>query len=402
MSGQIVPRPRATTAQAVIAVLVVLSLVTGGWRVWSAEGDLVDAAVVLRVAQGTTIAAPGRAPRPGVVGESLAKGSTVSTDATGRAELDVRGRRLRLAPDTTVGVPDGATADLLRGAVLVDRREGPGITVLAGAVTVDEVDPGAVRIERGFSLRLAVLSGGARARTTGRRLDVPALHQLAVAGQALPDRALPLRLIGDDWEREVIPGVTSADVALTRLARGLDADARLATSSSFAVLPAAYRAAAAGLPSDAGRSEAVLPVAIGEAASGADAVERAVQARRDGGSWGVVAGIVGARSADVTRVIADLLAAPSAVDGAEVVAGGAPGSGTPSGAPSTGGAAPSSRPTARPTSGGSSPTASPSPTPSPSSTVDEVVETVRRLLPTPLPIVGGLPVVGPLLAPSPS
>jgi len=369
-----------------IALLVIGTLVTGGWRVWSAEGDLADAAVLVAGARQATVTNPGGAPRPAVDGESLAKGAVVTTGAAGAVTLDVRGRQIRLAPSTTVVVPDGAVAELRRGTVLVDRRRGPSVSVRIGDVTLDQVATGVLRADRGFSVRVVVYSGGARARTTDRRLDVPRLHQMAVAGQALPDRAQPLQLTGDDWEREVIPDVSAADAVLSRLARGIDADARLGAPARLAVLPAVYRAAVAGLPPDAGRSEALLPVAIGLAAQDGPsdtAVARADRLRRDGGSWGVVAGLMSSRTADVSRRLADLLSQGSSTVAIGGPAGALGGSGEPRPASSASpGPSASPRPSPRPSAGATS-APSPSPTPTPSSTVDQVVDTIRRLLPTP-------------------
>ncbi|HVE64587.1 MAG TPA: hypothetical protein VNB94_12400 [Mycobacteriales bacterium] len=380
-----------------IGLLVVSSLLTGGLRVWSAEGDLADATVILRGIRDATVVDPGAGGRPGVEGESLRQGAVVTTGAAGTATLDVRGRQVRLAPTTTVAVPDGAVAELRRGAVLVDRRTGPTVSVRVGDVILDEVAPGALRIERGFSVRVAVLSGGARARTTDRRLAIPRLHQVAVAGRALPDRAEPLRLTGDDWEREVIPDVTAADVVLTRLARGIDADPSLRRPARLTVLPALYRSAVSGLPSGTGRSEALLPVAIG-LTSRQDTAEAAValasRLRREGGSWGVVAALLSARSADVSRRLAGLL--DGARSGSRAVAIGEVGGGRigpgPAIGPDPAAPAPQPRPSgpsAAPTPGprpSGSPSGSPSPSPSPRSTVDQVVDTIRRLLPTPTPI----------------
>ncbi len=385
-----------------IAMLTVGALVAGGLRVWSAEGNLADALVILRETRDATVIDPGGAARVAVEGESLRPGAVVTTGTAGAATLDVRGRRVRLAPTTTVAVPDGAVTELRRGAILVDRRRGPTLSVRIGDLTLDDVAPGALRVDRGFSVRIAVYAGGARARTTDRRLEIPRLHQVAVAGRALPDRAEPLRLSGDSWEREVIPEVSAADAVLTRLARGIDADPRLNDPARLTLLPAVYRESIDGLPAETGRSEALLPVAIGLAAQeGAEdeSVALAGRLRREGGSWGVVAALLSARSTEVSRRLAGLFAARSA--GAPVAVAGPRGGTIRPGEPQPGtsaepGSPPSSRPSPRPT-------ASPTSSPSPSSTVDQVVDTIRRLLPTPSALPGvASPSPEPVQSPSPS
>ncbi|HVE98911.1 MAG TPA: hypothetical protein VNA12_07005 [Mycobacteriales bacterium] len=397
MSGQIGELTRALTRgrpRAALGLFVALSLLAGGWRVLSARGDLRDAEVVLRDAVDVTVSS-GTTRRAGVPGESLPPGATVSTGAAGSATLDVRDRLVRLAAATAVGVPDGATVQLTRGSILVDRRNGPEVTVRAGLLVIDEVDSGGLRVDRGFSTRVSVYSGGARARTSDRRIDVPRLHGVGVAGRALPDRPAPLRLTGDLWEREIIPQVVAADVTLTRLAKGLDT-ARTVPAGAVEVLPAVYRDALASLPSNAGRSEALLPVAIGEAAGGAEEVVRSLDLRAAGASWGVVAALVGARSADVAAELSRLIrrADPSAGPGTVAA-------GDPTEAPDFG---PEPGPTATPNRSGR-PGQSPRPTPSrssgpsPSSSPspsEGVVETIRRLLPS-----GSPTPTPPALVPSP-
>lgn len=374
-----VPREhrRASFAALVAMVVLIASL-----RVLTAEGDLRDADVVLRAGAGVTVTPPGGVARPAVDGESLPRDAVVTTGPGSTATLDVRDRLVLLAPETTVAVPDGAITDLRRGSVLVDRRKGPGLTLRAGALVLDEIEEGAVRVDRGFSTRVSVYSGGARATTSDRRLGVPRLHQAAVAGRALPDRPTPLRLMGDDWESLVIPAVTAADAELSQIARGIDRDVRLTDSSRVEVLPAVYRGALTELPSGAARSEALLPVAIGLAVD-STRVPRARQLRGEGGSWGVVAALVGARTASVSARLAQLLAEPG-----EQAAVGAPVAGAPAssdtgvpGSPPVGSPSPSARPSGPRPSG--SPAASASPSPSPSSS--DVVDTIRELIPSETP-----------------
>ena len=364
--------------RAAIALVAALAMAATGLSLVSRDGDLRDADAVLRTSGAVTVLLPGGATRPAIDGETLPRGAVVTTGTGSSATIEVRERLVRLAPETTVMVPDGAAADLRRGSILVDRRKGPGITVRAGAVTVDEVDEGAVRVDRGFSVRVSVLSGGARATTSDRGLDVARLYQVAIAGRALPDRPTPLRLTGDDWEELVIPAVTSADAELSQLARGIDVDVRLAAPTRVQILPAAYRGALAELPRGVGRSEALLPVAIGLAVD-SSRVSTARQLRAEGGSWGVVASLVGARTGAVSARLAELLAGP--------------GEGQPTGGPLAGGTAGpgvlptggTDRPDPSPTRPRPSRTPGPSGSPSPSPSSTDVVGTIRELIPSGTP-----------------
>ncbi len=344
----------------------------------TAGGDLKDAEVMLRAGGGVTVTLPGGVSRSAIDGESLPRGAVVSTGSGVTATLDVRDRLVTLAPETTVAVPDGSSADLRRGSILVDRRKGPEVTIGAGAVVVDEIEEGAIRVDRGYSVRISVYSGGARAATSDRHLDVPRLYQAAIAGRALPDRPTPMRLTGDDWERLVIPAVTAADAELSQIARGIDRDARLADPAKVQILPAVYRGALSELPSGTGRSEALLPVAIGLAVD-SSRVSDARTLRSAGGSWGVVASLVGARTGSVSARLAELLAGPGEpISDPNSVA--VPTLGSTIGSPTS-----SARPGPTPRPTGSRPTNQPSSSASPSPTASDALDPIIDLLPSATP-----------------
>lgn len=318
-------------------------------------------------------------------GDRVRAGEFVRTASEGAATLTVLGRRVLLGSSTFVGAPNGAELDLRAGDVLVDRRRGPEVRLTAGDLRVDEVERGAVRVERGYALRVAVLSGSARVSTvTGRRTSVRELRQVVVAGHAVPDRPGPLVLRDDAWEREVVPDLYAANVALNRLARGLDAQFPTA-GAALRTVPAAYSAGTLVNRSVA-PSDALLPVAIGRVATlredVATRIRRAASFRAEGASWGVAAALLRARHASVAAAIAAALTSALGPPGGgpAVVALPPPGE-SPQGPPGTRGGG---RPQPTPSPSRSS---SPSPTPSPSQTgtVDRVVDTVQRLLPTPLP-----------------
>lgn len=307
-------------------------------------------------------------------GEHLRKGDLVRTAPGGAATLVVRDRRVLLAAESDVTVPDGATVELGKGALLVDRRRGPGLTVRIGDTTVDQITSGAVRVEHSLSVSVAALSARVRVRTaSGVRRTVPALYQLGVAGRALPEAAAPLQLRDDAWERGVVPDLVADDVRLNDLADGFDAPG--------SDLPAAYR------PTPGARaSDRLLADAIGRAAGRDDAArrkaaDRAAALRAQGGSWGVVAAIVRTRAVAVGTALADVLRA-----GVPTVAP-KPGASTPPDGIFPGPSPqPGVTPTPIPSPSRSSrspkpPTQSPSPTSSPSS--ESVVDQIGKIIQTP-------------------
>lgn len=333
-------------------------------------GSVRDEEVSLSAVRDAVVVSGG-AERPAADGASLRKGDRVRTGPSGSATLVVRDRRVVLAPATEVVVPDGATVDLARGAVLVDRRRGPGITVTAGDTTVDEIGTGALRVERRLTVLVAALSARSRVRTaTGQRLAVDRLHQVAVAGRALPREAVPLQLRHDAWERSVVADLVADDERLNALAAGLDGPG--------AIVPVSLKPRTGTRASDG-----LLPEAIARAARKDPAAARSLRAR--GGSWGVVAALLGTSAIDVAPAL-------------EAVLRGEPPPPSPSSSPTGGGvvAGPSPRPdgsrpqpteSRRPTpsrSSGTPPRPPTSPTPSPSTSPTESLEDViGQIIPTP-------------------
>jgi hypothetical protein len=326
----------------------------------------------------------GGAERGASDGATLKKGDRVRTGSAGSATLVVRDRKIVLAASTEVVVPDGATVDLARGALLVDRRRGPGVTVHAGDTTVDEIATGALRVERRLTVLVAAFAGRSRVSTaTGQRMDVGALHQVAVAGRALPSDAAPLQLRHDDWERGVLPRVLADDTRLNALAAGLD--------GPRAIVPVAYRPAAGIRTSDVLLADAIARAARKNAAEARGLRER-------GGSWGVVAALLGTSAIDVGASLDGVLAGTPAQQPGQpgqpstgptgVVAGPTPG---PVTRPTP---TPSSQPQPRPSgsTGPPRPSTSPSPSPStsPSQSLDDVI---RQIIPTPSIAVPALPLL---------
>jgi hypothetical protein len=327
--------------------------------------------------------------RPATEGATLAKGARVRTAKGGHVTLTVRGRRVSLAGETSVTVADGAHVGLARGALLVDRRRGPGLTIGAGDTTVDNVGQGALRVERSFSVLVAALSANARVRTaTGPRLGLAPLYQVTVAGRALPQAASPLQLRDDAWERSVVAGLVRDDVRINDLAQGL-------RGPGAPVFPAVYRTDSGGRPADLVLADAIGRAAARDEPARVSAISQARRLRGDGGSWGVVAHLVGTTAIDVGTALSEVLSgvdatSPSPAPGTTssprpVQAGSTPQPGVTATPPPSGGSrSPGPTPTTKP------PTSRPPTSPPPTSEQPDPVEQLFSALPTP-------PVLGPLL-----
>jgi hypothetical protein len=348
--------------------------------------DVAAAKTVVRSPRAATVELRDGSSRPATDGMTVPKGATVRTAVGGSASLVAAKRTVLLGAETAVRVVDGGSEQLRQGLVMVDARRAPGLSLAAGAATVETPRGGLSRIERGVLLRAASFRDTLAVRATGRRGSTPvdALHQVQVPDGGVPGRVTPLALTRDRWERRYALDLVTADTDLTALADGLDRDAA-SSSAVLSVLPASYAGSAAGVSA----SEAALAYVV---ATAAHAEPDAVRGwRADGGSWGVVAALAHADVAAVSAALDDILnpGGDTAVVAGGPLSGQPGGTGTPvDGTPSTG---PSTRP-------GTSPSARPSPRPSPSSDpVQDVVTTVTGLLPTPTPT----PITVPI-GPSPS
>ena len=280
------PASRSSRAGAVALAcgLLVAGTVTGCGSPLSAATTtlrgVVDASVVH--ANGAVVTA--------VDGLHLRRGDVVRTGAHGRAELQTRGRAIYEGSDAALQMIDGARADLRHGAVVVDAKHGPGLSMSLAGLQVSTGSGSAVRAERSVTVRLGALAGSVGVDSqTGRHLQITPLSQAIVGGDALPDTTAdsPLRLTDDDGEARAVPGLVRDDLALNSLAAGIDNTG----DSTVRLVTAAWHAGLESLPSGVGRSEQVLPVVIA-AAAGHDVksgYDNAVVLRRHGASWGVVA-----------------------------------------------------------------------------------------------------------------
>jgi hypothetical protein len=397
------PAQRRRPAAALVAVLATVVAGVGltgcGSSLAAAATSLagvLDARVVH--ADGSTVA--------GVGGLRLHPGDVVRTGPAGRAELVTRSRIVYLGSDASVQVLDGGRQVVRHGAVVVDAQRGPALSLQVADLVVVVGHGSAVRAERSVADRIATLVGAAAVESaTGRRLTVPALAQVVVGADALPDGTTPLRLTDDDAEAHAAPALVRDDLALVALAAGLDSTG----SAPVRAVTAAWHAPLAASPAGLATSEQILPVVIA-AAGGADGrvarYARALELRAAGGSWAVVTRLVGVATdavlgtfaewesggpaglvGDVTaavRTLAATGAGPGASGPGSTGSGngggtGGGGAGGGSGGGGTGGGS----------GGGSHPT--PSPTPSP---INQAVETVTGT-------VGSILSVLPTASPSP-
>jgi hypothetical protein len=362
-------------------VVVALCLIVGSPLLTGCGTPLTAATTTLAGVVDTEVVHPNGAVVSGVDGLHLRPGDLVRTGPAGRAELHTRGRVVYAGSGASLQVLNGAHDLLRRGALVVDAQRGPRLLVDVGGLLASVPGGSASRIERSVTVRVAALEGAtALDSDTGRHLDVAALDQVVVGGDALPDSSAntPLRLTDDDGEAHAVPVLVRDDLALDSLAAGIDATA----GSTAQVVTAAWHHPTEPLPAGLQSSEQVLPIVIAAAGTGGDALGRyqfAVALRKAGGSWAVVAHRVGANEAAVGRAL-DLFERASASGQAGTVAA-ALGFITRE-LRSTG-----TQPVAEPSSpagGGPKPGPRPSPSESPG-LIPATVAKVLSLVPSPLP-----------------
>lgn len=353
-----------------------------------------DATTTVRGAAGVTVVGPDGRAHPAVEGEHLLVGDTVETTTTASALL-TGGRVTTLGPATTLDLAGRSHYVLAAGEVVVDHRHGPGADVVAGPVDVGDLGRTAVRIERGFAVRVAVYDGGSARVSAGEgSATVPALHEVDVPGASLPTAPAPLALRDDALDTAAAPALVAADRVLNGRAAALDRAGAAVPAALVRVLPAAPPATPLSLR--------LLPVAIARADPAAGSGQggvgpvyvRARQLRTEGGSWGVVAALVGAPVAAVQQQLDALLTQPGTALTLPAVAAGSGGAAAvaavlAAAAPPATGSAP------RPAPAPAAPTTAPSvgvpvsvptkgpvpPSPTPTPPVQSLLGTVLGLLP---------------------
>jgi len=387
--------PGRTRAAIAAVGVVVATTITGCSNSLASATTVLTAVVAASVvhADGSTAAA--------VDGLRLRPGDVVRTGAGGRAELVTRARHVYLGSQGSLQVLDGGHQQLRHGALVVDSQHGAGLTLNIAGLDVTAPAGTALRAERSVTVRLGALAGGSHVvSATGRSLDLAELHQVVVGGDALPDRTTPLRLTDDDGESHAVPALVHDDQSLVGLARGIDGSG----AATARVLTTAWHGPSIHAPAGVARSESVLPVVIAAAGPAAEAAHRyssAVALRKAGGSWGVVAHLLGVGASRVVDELAvlqrtqkpgtlgnaqQILAA--IVDGAGRSGGGGTAGGGGSGGNGNGGGGGGSGNGGGGGGGGGGgdtprPTPSPSSTQQPLDTVSQTVGQVLSLVPTP-------------------
>lgn len=357
--------------------------------------DVAQAATVLRDPRATTVQLSNGSAVPATDGATVPNGATVITAPGGSASLRTAGRTVLLGQSTTVTVLDGAREQLRKGLVMVDARRAAALSLDAGAATVTAPRGSLSRVERGPLLRVGSFQQTVTVRADGRRTqaDVRALHQVQVPYGGLPGQVTPLALTRDSWERRYALDLVTADIDLAGLAAGLDTNPT-SGAAALRVVAASYPGVVPLAPGEPGSEEGLaFFIAKASRAGNAAGYARVRTLREEGGSWGVVAALVGADVAGVSAALDALLAPPAAgailaapgvgrFDIGTLLAGG-PRPGLAGGAGgSRSGTQPA--PTAGPPQAPVPSTPSPSPSPSPGP-VSQLVDTVVGLLPTPPP-----------------
>lgn len=372
-----------------LAVVLLAALATAALR-----SSTASAATVLHRGDGVSVTLADGSRSLLQVGDEVPRGATVTAGRSG-AVLRTRDRDTWLSAGAAVRVVDGARQELRGGFVMVDARQGPALDVDTSAAAVRTPAGAVSRVESGALLRVATYTGDpVTVRAAGRRAEeqVRRAYQVQVPDGGLPGAPTPLVLTpGDRYERALAADLVMADEALTVLGSRLDAGrpaqvVAAALTDDLAEPPALTPAG----------SERALAYLLARALDGDVAADYAEVAalRADGGSWGVVAAIVGAEVDRVAALLDELLAPAEAVlAGDEVdldqLVGAITGAPTSPQEPS----APSSPSSEEPPGSGQTPQPGPGPSDDPEGPddpeeppsliepVDAVVDTVLGLLP---------------------
>lgn len=254
--------------------------------------------------------------RSAVQGETVPDGATVEAGSSG-AVLSTAEREVHLYPAASVTVLDGVRQVLTAGSVLVDASDAPGLDLDTPAASVATRGGALVRVDGGPLTRVGVLrtqgrSGtGADVRATGRRAatEVSEYYQVQVASGALPGATTPLLLTGDDYELALARDLVLSDRTLNQIRRTLVSTA-LEGRAVLSALRTSVPDADASMP-DTERALAFLLASSTSGGSPPERFARVRELRSAGGSWGVVAAIVGSTVDAVGAQLARLLA-PSA------------------------------------------------------------------------------------------
>lgn len=284
--------------------------------------------------------------------EDLGPGDIVITGTGGRARLELGlGRTVELAPAAAVEVGGLGLAEVVEGSVLA-RAQDPGLSILAGEAEIE--GRGSVfRVDRDFSVTLAVYRGEAALPASGVP-PVPALRQLTVvAGGSVPRGAQPLVVRPDDpWDARLLGPFIDLGLRLVDLQRGLGRQIRSGRGPQAVadVLGREFSPSAVRVVSDGSLppAEAVVAAVVSEEAARVAglsllaALGRVIDLRLEGAHWIVVlasSGVIGADLIAELSLLSGLIsrfAAPPASREAPGSGGGSAGGAAGSGGASGG------------------------------------------------------------------
>ena len=395
--GQTVHPGRAPRAQwrrrRGFALLAVGSLAAAPFLT-GCSSSVAAASTSLRGVLAATVVHSDGTTRPALDGLTLKPGDVVRTGPGGRAELVTRSRVVYVGSQASVQVVDGAHQVLRLGSVVANAQRGaPALDIEVGSLDVHTPSGSAIRAERSVTSRVGALAGPSQVTTSaGRRLTIDPLHQAMVGGDSLPDSTTPLRLTDDDGEARAVPDLVRDDETLNGLARGIDSTG----PSTTRVVQASWSGPLTA-PAGVDRSERLLPAVIAAtgSAAGADArYQRAVDYRKAGGSWGVIARLLGVPAQSVVATLAafEKSQPPGRIGSVAAVLASAGITSTGNGSHSGGNGTNSGNGGSGNDGGNGSGGSTPTPSPSSSGTVDQVLGTVNdtvgevlSILPTPTP-----------------
>ncbi|MDX6217565.1 MAG: hypothetical protein QOG99_3149, partial [Frankiales bacterium] len=165
-------------------------LAAAGVTVVLHRADPASADTVVAVARLAQVYLPDGTDHPAVEGEVLPRGAELHTGPGGGAQLTTAGRRVYLDGLSTRRIRDGVREDLTRGNAMVDARNGAHLDLTTPAGRVSTPGGAVSRVEEGMLTRVVAYDGTVTLHLVGRAAStaVPALHQLKVQPQSLPQR----------------------------------------------------------------------------------------------------------------------------------------------------------------------------------------------------------------------
>lgn len=240
----------------------------------------------------------------------LEVGDLVVTGEGQQARLRLEGaRNVWIAPSTKVLVADGRTVEARGGSILVDAEE---TTVALLGDTSATATNGVFRIDRRVATaRAASYRGEVTLSSPGEaRVEVAALYQVSIAAGDIA-RPKPYKVeLDDPWDGQWLESVVALEDDIARLASGFS------NQRGKSRLRLEYFRELAGRGVGFMRDHMRRPPAeifIGYAIADrtprvglGPAFKRAFALREEGGSWGVVAAIMGVESRPLVASLEDL------------------------------------------------------------------------------------------------